>query len=187
MGSSLTYVLHKPSRSDACVHHHQHIWANLLQQAVSPMHFRDIIAAYREPHHRMAATLGQEHTAHLRIGTGSILIATPTKSERVGFRIGSVEHGAIDGHEPIATKEGTGHGRPLGDHLTALAHEGLHALASQGRTSSTQSRITHRALGRSRMQIAELSYQALPHLALVPTAPEGHGDHKQHEGHDRTQ
>src|SRR5438046_6876145 len=90
---------------DACVHQHQHVWTHLREQAVRPMHFRDRIAVDLQPDYRMAATLSQLHTAHLRIGTWPILVATTTKSERVGGRIGRVEDCAIDGHESIASKE----------------------------------------------------------------------------------
>ncbi len=86
----------------------------------------------------MAATLGQQHTAHLRIGPGPILIAAATEGRRVGWRLRGVEDRAIDGHEPIAPKEGTRHARWLGQHLTAHAHQGLQALAPQGLASSTQ-------------------------------------------------
>src|SRR6266852_4730673 len=134
------------------------------------MHFRDLVAIHLQAHHRMAATLGQEYTAHLRIGPGSILVATAPKGRCVGLGIGGVEQRAIDSHEPIATKEGSGHGGPLGEHLTALAHESLQALAAQFLASSTQPRIAYAALRLSGMQIAELAHQALPHLALVPTA-----------------
>src|SRR6266851_6853461 len=126
----------------------------------------------------MRTTLGQEHTAHLRIGAWPVLIAAATKGQRVGFRLGGVEHRAIDGHEPIATKESTRHARRLRDHLTALSHQCLQALAPQCLATSAQSRITDRTLWLSRMDIAELAYQALPHLALVPTAPQRHRDHK---------
>src|SRR5260370_4455793 len=102
----------------------------------------------------MRTTLGQEHTAHLRIGTWPILIAAATKGQRVGFRLSSVEHRAINGHEPIATKERTRHARRLGDHLTALTQQCLEALASQCRATSAQSRITNRTLGLSRMDTA---------------------------------
>src|SRR5437868_5443995 len=59
---------------DACVDQHQHIRTHLLQEAVRSMHFRNLLAADRESHHPMAATLSQEHTAHLRIGAWPILI-----------------------------------------------------------------------------------------------------------------
>jgi hypothetical protein len=106
MGSSLTHVLEKPARGDACVHEHQHLWADLLEQAVRPMDFRDIVAAHLQSNDRMAATLGQEHTAHLWIGSWPVLITAATKGRGVGFRVGGVKDGAINGHEPIATKEG---------------------------------------------------------------------------------
>src|SRR5260370_41287184 len=101
----------------------------------------------------MRTTLGQEHTAHLRIGAWAVLIAAATKGQHVGFRLGSVEHRAINGHEPIATKERTRHAGRLGDHLTALTHQGLEALASQCLATSAQSRITDRTLGLSSMVI----------------------------------
>jgi hypothetical protein len=78
----------------------------------------------------MAATLGQQHTAHLRIGPGPLLIAAASKGRRVGWRIRGVKDRAINGHESIAAKEGTGHAFWLGDQLTALVHEGLHATFS---------------------------------------------------------
>jgi hypothetical protein len=37
------------------------------------------------------------------------------------------------------------------------------------------------------MQIAELAHQAAPDLALVAAAPQGHGDHKQHQAQGRAQ
>src|SRR5712692_4738236 len=109
----------------------------------------------------MRTTLGQEHTAHLRIGAWPVLIAAASKGQRVGFRIGGVEHRAINGHEPIATKESTRHAGRLGDHLTALAHQCRKALAPQCLATAAQSRITDRTLGLSRMDNAELIYQAL--------------------------
>src|SRR5947199_8407319 len=120
----------------------------------------------------MRTTLGQEHTAHLRIGAWPVLIAAATKGQRVGFRIGGVEQRAIDGHEPIAAKEGARHAFWLGDQLTALAHEGLQALAPQFLAASTEPRITQSALRLARMQRASLSDQALPDLALVHTTPQ---------------
>src|SRR2546430_11575502 len=131
MSPSLTHVLDKAARGDAGVYHHQHIWAYLLQQVVSPMHFRDIVAASLQSHHPMTATLGQEHTAHLRIGPWPILIATAPKGQRVGCCVRGIKDRAIDGHEPIATKEGTKHAFGLGVQLTALVHEGLRTLADQ--------------------------------------------------------
>src|SRR5260370_12049932 len=98
-------------------------------------------------------------------------MAVATKGQRVGFRRSSVEHRAINGHEPIANKERTRHARRLGDHLTALTHQCLEALASQCLATSAQSRITNRTLGLSRMDIAELAHQPLPPLPLVPTPP----------------
>src|SRR5438876_7686771 len=106
------------------------------------MHFRDRVAVDLEPNDRMGATLGQEHTAHLRIGAWSVLIAAATKGCCVGGRIGCVEDRAIDGHEPIATKESTGHARRLGDQLTTLSHDGLEAVAAQFLATSARSRIT---------------------------------------------
>jgi len=133
----------------------------------------------------MGAALGQEHTAYLRIGAWSILIAAATKGRCVGGRIGRVEDRAIDGHESIATKESTGHARRLGDQLTALTHQGLQALAAQFLATSAQSRVADRTLWLSRMQIAEFAHQALPHLALIATAPQRHRDHKEHERQGR--
>ncbi len=98
-----------------------------------------------------------------------------------------MKQGAINGHEPIAPKESTGHAGPLGDQLTALAHEDLQALAAQCLASSTQSPVTYRARRLARMEIAELAYQLLPHLALVQTAPQRHPDHQQHQGQGRAQ
>src|SRR6266852_2621705 len=118
------------------------------------MHFRDSVAVNLQPHHCMRTTLGQEHTAHLRIGSWPIVIAAATKGQRVGFRLGRVEHRAINGHEPLATKERTWHAGRLGDHLTALTHQCLEALASQCLATSAQSRITDRTLGLSRMDSA---------------------------------
>jgi hypothetical protein len=114
------------------------------------------------------------------------LIATAPEGRRVGFGIRGVKHGAIDGHESIAPKEGTRHGRGLGDHLAALAHESLQALAAQGLASSTESRIAHASLRLSGMQITESSHQLLPHLALVQTAPQRHAQHKEHQAQGRT-
>src|SRR2546426_9014020 len=94
------------------------------------MHFRDLVAVDREPDHRMAATLGQEHTAYLRIGAWPVLIAAAAKGRCVGFGIGGVEERAIDCHKPIATKERTGHTRRLGDQLTAPPHPSLQAPAA---------------------------------------------------------
>ena len=37
------------------------------------------------------------------------------------------------------------------------------------------------------MQITELAHQALPHLALVPTTPQRHPDHKQDQAQGRAQ
>src|SRR5205807_8037643 len=110
----------------------------------------------------MAATLGQKHTAHLRISPWPILIAAATKGQHVGIGLRRVEQRAIDGHEPIAAKEGARHAIFLGDQLTALAHEGLQALAPQFLAASTEPRITQSALRLARMQRASLSDQALP-------------------------
>ncbi len=145
------------------------------------MHFPDIVAAHLQPHHPMTATLGQQDTAYLRIGPWPILIATATKGQRVSLRIRGVKDRAIDGHKPIATKEGPGHAGGLGDQVTALLHEGLQTLAPQFLASSTAPRIAQPALRLTRMQIAEFAHQLLPHLALVQTAPQRHPDHKQHQ------
>src|SRR5438552_603776 len=110
------------------------------------MHCRDLVAVDREPHHGMGPTLGPVHTAHLGIGSWSILIAAPTTGQRVGGGISGVEDRAIDGHESIATKEGTGHARRLGDHLTAFTHQRLQAVAAQLLATSTQSRSADRTL-----------------------------------------
>src|SRR5690242_3075164 len=72
----------------------------------APCTRRVIVAVDLHTHHRMAATLGQQDRAHLRIGPGSILIAAAPKGLGVSFRIRGVKDGAIDAHEPIATKEG---------------------------------------------------------------------------------
>src|SRR5947209_448241 len=125
----------------------------------------------------MTATLGQQHTAHLRIGPWPILIAAAPKGQRVRLRIWGIKDRAIDGHEPIATKEGTGHALRLGDQLTALTHEGLQTLAPQLLASSTDPRIAQPALRLTGMQRASPAHQALPHLALVQTAPQRHPDH----------
>src|SRR2546421_10502345 len=101
------------------------------------MHFRDIIAVDREPHHRMTPTLGQQDTTHLWIGAFAILIAAAPKGHRIGWRIRGVKDAAIDGHEPIATKEGSRHAFWLGNQLTALVHHRLQALAAQGLAPST--------------------------------------------------
>src|SRR5207237_10576353 len=106
---------------------------------------------------RVAATLGQEHATHLRIGPWPILIAAASKGRRVGFGIRGVKDAAIDGHEPIATKEGTRHAARLGDQLTALAHHGLQALAAQGLASPTDPRIAQPVLRLTGMQITELA------------------------------
>src|SRR5207237_10333906 len=95
-----------------------------------------------------------EHTAHLRIGPGSILIAAAAKGRCVRLRVGGVEERAIDGHKSIATKESTGHARGLGHHLTALAHQRLQALAAQFLASSAQSRSADRTGGLAGMEIA---------------------------------
>src|SRR5947209_19611684 len=115
----------------------------------------------------MATTLGQEHTAHLRIGAWPVLIATAPKGCRVGWRIGGVKDAAIDGHESIATKEGSRHTARLGDQLTALAHERLQALATQDLASSTDPRIAQPVLWFAGVQSAEFAHQLVPHLALV--------------------
>ena len=87
----------------------------------------------------MRTTLGQEDTAHLRIGSEPVLIAAAPKRRPIGGRIRRVEDRAIDSHEPIAPKEGTGHGGWLGDDLTALLHQRLQPLAAQGLATSTES------------------------------------------------
>src|ERR1700730_12267141 len=137
MRPTLTYMLEKAARGDARVHEHEHLRTHLLQQTVSPMHFGNIVAVDFQPDHPMAATFGQEHTAHLRIGAWAVLIAAAPKGGRVGLGIGGVKDGAINGHEPIATKEGAGHAGWLGDQLTALAHERLQTVAAQPLAPST--------------------------------------------------
>src|SRR2546426_2771225 len=186
MRSSLTCVLEEPSGGDACVHQHQHVPTDLREQAVRSMHFRDLVAIDLQAHYHMRTTLGQQDTAYLRISPRPVLVAAATKGQCVGLRVGGVEERAIDGHEPIATKEGIGHSGVLGRDLTALAHQGLEALAAQFLAASTQSRITDRTLWLGWMEIAELAHQALPDLALVATAPQRHGEHKQHQGQGRT-
>src|SRR5258708_33963100 len=103
------------------------------------MPFGDIVAVDLHLPHPMAAALGQLHTTPLRIGPRPILIATAPKGGCVGWRIRGVKECAIDGHEPIAPKEGTGHAAGLGDHLTALVHERLQTPTAQGLTASTES------------------------------------------------
>ncbi len=103
----------------------------------------------------------------------------------VGWRIGRVKERAIDGHQPIAPKERTRHPGALRQHLTALAHHRLQALAAQGLAASTQPGITHHLRRLARMQVAELAHQLVPHLALVQTAPQGHPHHKQHQSQGR--
>ncbi len=151
------------------------------------MHFRDIIAVQLQSHHRMAATLGQQHACDLRIGAWPILIAAAAKGCRVGWRIGRVEQRAINGHQPVAAKEGVGHARRRRQQLTAFLEQRLQARTAQHLTSSAQARITDRAVGLRRMQIAELAHQAVPHLALVAPAPQRHPHHKQHQRHYRAQ
>jgi hypothetical protein len=96
-----------------------------------------------------------------------------------------VKERAIDGHQPIAPKERTRQTGALGEHLAALAHHRLQALAPQGLAASTQPGITHHLRRLARMQVAELAHQLVPHLALVQTAPQGHPHHKQHQGQGR--
>src|SRR6266568_2618912 len=98
----------------------------------------------------MAATLGQQHTLHLWIGSWPILVATTPKGCCVGCGISGGEQRAIDGHEPVATKERAGHARWRRDHLTAFAQDGLHALATEDLATSAQSRIADRTLRLSR-------------------------------------
>jgi hypothetical protein len=72
---ALPRVLHKPARDDPGVHQHQRVPPELVEQAVRAMYFRDIVAADLELDDGMAATLGQQHTAHLWIGPFAIVIA----------------------------------------------------------------------------------------------------------------
>src|SRR5438067_10725567 len=100
----------------------------------------------------MTATLGQLHTTHLRIGPWSILIAAAPKGDPVGRRIRGVKERAIDGHEPITSKESTRHAFWLGEQLTALVQERLQALAAQALAPATHARIAQPVLGLTRMQ-----------------------------------
>src|SRR6266513_5702788 len=102
MGSARSHLLDERARNQACIHEYEHVWTDLREQAVGSMYFRDIIAVQLPSHHRMAATLGQQHTCDLRIGSWPILVAAAPKGGRVGFRSRGVEQGAINGHEPIA-------------------------------------------------------------------------------------
>src|SRR6266496_1492448 len=95
------------------------------------MHFGDIVAVQLQSHDGMTATLGQQHTFDLRIGSWPILVAAAAKGCRVGGGIRGVEQRAINGHKPIATKERAGHARWRRDHLTAFLQQRLHALAAQ--------------------------------------------------------
>src|SRR5579863_823966 len=115
----------------------------------------------------MRAALDEHYTAHLGIGSRSILIATPPKGRPIGCRVGRIEEGAIDGHEPIAPIKGTGHAVRLSEQVAAVAHQRLQALRTQGLASSAEARVADRAGRLARVEIAELADQALPHLALV--------------------
>ncbi|HEV7235605.1 MAG TPA: hypothetical protein VGN15_05440, partial [Ktedonobacteraceae bacterium] len=57
----------------------------------------------------MAATLRQQHPAHQGVRPFAILIAAPTKGLLIGRGIGNLEDGSVNGHQPIAPIEGTGH------------------------------------------------------------------------------
>src|SRR5229473_3404256 len=105
------------------------------------MHFRDIVAAHLQPHHRMAATLGQEHTAHLRIGPWPILIAAAPKGQHVGFRLGSVKDRAMAITNSTRAK--------------AVLARTRRALVDQGSLCSTHRSIT--ALGYTSLSIVMLT------------------------------
>src|SRR6266568_8957413 len=105
----------------------------------------------------MTATLSQQHSAHLGIGPFAILITAAPKSCLIGRRVSGVEERAIDGHEPIATKEGAGHRLGLRQHLTALVQQPLQALAAHGLSAPAQSGSAQLALRLCRMQSAELA------------------------------
>jgi len=78
----------------------------------------------------MAPTLGQQHTAHLRIGSFAKLIAAATKGLLIDFYIGDIEQRPIYGHEPIASKEGLRGLLPPRYRLATYSHECLHHLAA---------------------------------------------------------
>src|SRR5713101_6505086 len=90
MGATLTNMLDEAARDETCVYQHQHVGSYLREQAVRPMHFRNIVTVHLQSNDCMAATLGQQHTLHLWIGTGSILVATAAKGCRVGCCISGV-------------------------------------------------------------------------------------------------
>src|SRR5258708_15519918 len=119
------------------------------------MHFRDIVAADLQLDDGMAATLGQQYTAHLWIGPFAILIAAAPKGCLIGSGISGVEDRPIDGHEPIAPKESAGHRLRLRQYPTALVQQRLQALAAQFRAAPAQRGRAQLALRLSRMQRAE--------------------------------
>ena len=120
MGSARSHLLDERARNQACIHEYEHVWTDLREQAVGSMHFRDIIAVHPQSHHRMAATLGQQHTLHLGIGSWPILVTAAPKGGRVGSRIRDMEQGAIKGQEPIASKVHVGHACRRCQQLTAF-------------------------------------------------------------------
>jgi hypothetical protein len=123
-------VLKKACRSDASIDEHEHVRPNLRKHLVGSMHFRDIIAIHREATQGMAATLTQEHAAHLRIGPFALVITAATKGLLVGLCVSGVEDRAVNGHKPRASKEGARHLLRWGKGRTSLAQEGLQALAA---------------------------------------------------------
>lgn len=102
------------------------------------MHFRLIIAADLHSYHGMCPTLGQEHTTHLRIGSLAKLITAAAKCLLIDLHISNIEERPIDGHEPIAPKEGLWSLLPLCYRLAAGLHESFHYLTPQFPSSYSQ-------------------------------------------------
>lgn len=89
------------------VREHQHPPTHRPQQAEGSCFFVMVVGPHPGIADGMGPALPQRHQLGLRPGTGAPRGRTTTKHLHVGRRIGQVDHGAVDGHEPQAEEEGS--------------------------------------------------------------------------------
>ena len=102
MRAQRTDHLDQASRVKATIQQHEHAGLDRAQQGKGSLQFIGPIGAKEGIDHQVGGAFEQVDAAHLRIGSGAMLVAGPTKGQRIGKGVSHVLHRAVDGHQPQA-------------------------------------------------------------------------------------
>lgn len=160
---------------EAHVGEHEHTRSDRAEQAADP----GLLVVVVGPHPRVADGMGARLTEGDQLGlgpgTGAPRGGTATEGSHVGLRIGQIDHGAVEGHEPQPEEKGTG-GIRRGQRLADAMEQADQGLGTEAIACLADGALGDPQVAGVRPEPAESLHQAPEHGGQGVVGIEIHGD-----------